>query len=335
MFVDKATIKVKGGIGGNGCCSFRKEKYVPKGGPDGGNGGRGGDVMLVVHEGEQSLVDYVFNRHFEAEKGENGKGKDRHGKAGRDLELKVPLGTIVRDASSGETICDMSQPGQVFLIAKGGRGGKGNRCYLSNWNRAPLDHEPGQKGEEKEIEFELKTIADAGLVGYPNAGKSTLLRAISDAHPKVAPYPFTTLHPVVGVHEFDDFSRLTVADIPGLIDGAHMNVGLGHEFLKHIERTRVLVYVLDAAGSEGRSPLDDFLCLQKELEMYMKGLSKRPSIVVANKMDLPDAAENIEILRKKLPDLRVIPVCAVSADNAQELLGELKTICHDHKTPSF
>lgn len=323
MFVDRAIIKVKGGNGGNGCCSFRKEKFVPKGGPDGGNGGRGGNVYLFAHEGEQSLVDYVFNHYFEAGKGENGKGKDQHGKAGKDLYLRVPPGTIVRDIQTGEIIIDINEPNQIFLVAKGGKGGKGNKCFLSNWNRAPLEHEPGEKGEEKVLDLELKTIADAGLVGYPNAGKSTLLAAVSDAHPKIAPYPFTTLHPIVGVHEFEDFSRITIADIPGLIDGAHKNIGLGHEFLRHIERTKMLVYVLDMAGSEGRNPADDFISLQKELELYMKGLSKRPALVAANKMDLPEANENLKTFSSQFPDFKIIPISALKKEHTNELLNEL------------
>ncbi len=326
MFVDKAIIKIKGGNGGNGCCSFRREKYVPKGGPSGGNGGRGGDIILIADEGEQSLVDYVFNRHFEAEKGENGKGKDRHGKTGKTTYLRIPPGTIVRDADSGELIVDISAPKQEFLAARGGRGGRGNKHFLSNHNKAPRQHEPGALGEERRIELELKTIADAGLVGYPNAGKSTLLTAMSDAHPKVAPYPFTTLHPVVGVHKFDDYTRITIADIPGLIEGAHKNIGLGHEFLKHIERTRVLVYVLDTAGSEGRKPLDDFIALQNELELYLKGLSKRPCIIAANKSDLPGSAKNLKIIAKKFPGYKIIPICALKKENTDYLIEELKQL---------
>ena len=324
MFVDKAKIKVKAGDGGNGCCSFRREIYVPKGGPNGGDGGDGGDVILETATGEQSLVDYVFQRHFPAEKGGNGKGKDMHGRNGKDLVLKVPLGTIVRDLSTGETIADLDSPGIRHLIATGGKGGKGNARFLSNFNRAPREHEPGAPGEEKEIELELKTIADAGLVGFPNAGKSTLLRAISNAIPKVAAYPFTTLHPIVGVAEFPDFYRFRIADIPGLIDGAHRNVGLGHEFLRHIERTRILVYVLDMAGVDGRNPIDDFHTLQKELELYMKGLSKRKAVIVANKMDLPESKKNITALKKKIKGFEIIPVSAMEKKNTDTLVKVLR-----------
>ncbi len=326
MFVDQAQIKVKGGKGGKGCCSFRREKYVPKGGPSGGNGGNGGNVILVGDEGEQSLVDLLFNRHFEAEKGGNGLGKDQHGRTGKDRLIRVPLGTIVKDASTDELIADINIAGQHAVVAEGGKGGKGNKHFLSNRNKAPMQAGPGDEGEERELKLELKTIADAGLVGYPNAGKSTLLTAVSDAHPKTAPYPFTTLHPTVGVHEFEDYSRLTVADIPGLIEGAHRNIGLGHEFLRHIERTKVLLYVIDISGFEGRNPCDDFISLQNELELYMKGLSKRPFLIVANKMDIPESKKNLKIFRKKFPDCEIIPVCALKKENTDYLIEELRKL---------
>ncbi|MFA6290514.1 MAG: GTPase ObgE [Victivallales bacterium] len=331
MFVDKAKIKVKAGDGGNGCCSFRREIYVPKGGPNGGDGGDGGDVILETATGEQSLVDYVFQRHFPAEKGGNGKGKDMHGRNGKDLVLKIPLGTIVRDANTGETIVDLDSPGMRHVIVEGGKGGKGNARFLSNYNRAPREHEPGKPGEEKEIELELKTIADAGMVGFPNAGKSTLLRAISNAIPKVAAYPFTTLHPIVGVAEFPDFYRYKVADIPGLIDGAHRNIGLGHEFLRHIERTKILIYVLDMAGVDGRNPIDDFKTLQKELELYMKGLSKRKAVIVANKIDLPESKKNLAALKRKIKGYEIIPVSAMEKRNTDTLVISLRKMLEGDK----
>ncbi|MBQ4106599.1 MAG: GTPase ObgE [Lentisphaeria bacterium] len=312
MFVDKATITVKGGDGGNGCCSFRREKFVPRGGPDGGDGGGGGHVIMEATTGQQSLVDLVYNRHYAAPRGPNGKGKGLHGRKASDIVLKVPVGTVVKDCGTGEIVVDLAADGDRFIVARGGRGGRGNARFLSNFNRAPREHEEGEPGEQRELFLELKTIADVGLVGYPNAGKSTLLRALSAARPKVAPYPFTTLHPMVGVVEYEDFGRLTIADIPGLIDGAHANVGLGHAFLKHIERTHVLVYVLDMAGMDGRTPWDDFRHLQNELELYMKGLSKRPALILANKMDLPESAENMVRLREELCDcpLEILPVAA-------------------------
>jgi GTP-binding protein len=320
MFVDKAKIKVKGGDGGDGCCSFRREKFVPRGGPDGGDGGGGGDVVFVTDLGERSLVVYRYNQYFAAKRGTHGKGKDLHGKRAKDLELKVPPGTVVRERG-GEILADLDEEGARFVVAKGGRGGRGNPRFANNGNRAPMEREEGLPGEEFELELELKTISDVGLVGFPNAGKSTLLRAISHAHPKVASYPFTTLNPVVGIMETGDFDRITVADIPGLVKGAHDGVGLGHSFLRHIERAGTLVFVLDMAGVDGRDPLEDLECLAEELELHMKGLAARASLVVANKMDLPEAEENLERLRgvADAKGLEVVPVSAANGDNIDEL----------------
>jgi GTP-binding protein len=328
MFVDKATIMVKGGDGGNGCCSFRREKYVPKGGPDGGDGGGGGSVILRSSAGEQSLVPFVYKRHYAGERGPHGKGKDLHGRRREDVILKVPVGTVVTDADTGEFIVDLAQPDMDFVVAKGGDGGKGNARFATSRNRAPMKCEAGWPGEERRITLELKTMADVGLVGFPNAGKSTLLSKISSAHPKVAPYPFTTLHPVVGVVELPDFKRLTVADIPGLIDGAHDNVGLGHSFLKHIERTHVLAFVLDMAGVDGRLPWEDFRHLQDELELYMKGLSERPSLIIANKMDLPESAENLELLKEELSSelIEIIPASAKLGENLTEAVNKFSKL---------
>ena len=293
MFVDQARILVKGGDGGNGCCSFRREKYMPKGGPDGGDGGDGGSVWLEATNDEQSLAAFMYQTAYRAANGPGGKGSDCHGKNADDITLKVPLGTLVTDFETGEFIADLATPGQRVLVAEGGRGGRGNARFLSNFNRAPRRYELGKPGEERRLKLELKTISDVGLVGFPNAGKSTLLGAVSAAKPKVASYPFTTLNPVVGVVEYPDYSRILIADIPGLIEGAHDNVGLGHAFLKHIERTDILAFVLDMAGTDGRSPLDDLDCLRQELELYMTGLSKRPSVIIANKMDMPVSEENL------------------------------------------
>ncbi len=317
MFVDRAKITVKGGDGGNGCCSFRREKFVPKGGPDGGNGGAGGNVILEAVLNRQSLADLLYDRHYTADRGPHGKGKDLHGRRADDIIVPVPIGTIVTDAETGEFLGDMNEEGQQLIVANGGRGGRGNACFATSTNRAPRRCDPGEPGEERNLFLELKTIAEVGLVGFPNAGKSTLLRALSKARPKVAPYPFTTLHPIVGVVELDNYERITVADIPGLIDGAHANVGLGHAFLKHIERTKVLLFVLDTAGVDGRTPYEDFRSLQRELELYMRGLSKRPAIIAANKMDLPESAENFELLKEELSS-DTIEVVAISADQ-QEL----------------
>ena len=321
MFVDKATITVKGGDGGNGCCSFHREKFIPRGGPDGGDGGGGGNVILEAAENEQSLAALIYNRRYAARNGPPGKGANMHGRKAPDVILKVPVGTVVTDNRTGEAVADMDVSGKQVIVARGGRGGRGNPRFATSTNRAPREWEPGEPGEERELFLELKTIADVGLVGYPNAGKSTLIRALSAARPKVAPYPFTTLHPVVGVIEYPDYGRLTVADIPGLIDGAHDNVGLGHSFLRHIERTVVLAFVLDMAGCDGRVPWEDLRHLRDELELYMKGLSKRPALIVANKMDLPGSEENLELLRAELASevIDIIPVKAAEGE-----LGDLK-----------
>ena len=323
MFVDRVKISVKGGRGGNGCVSFHREKFVPRGGPDGGNGGNGGSVVLKADANEQSLIDLSYNRHYDAPNGPNGKGKNMYGRNADNVVVKVPVGTVVNDAETGEFLGDLDTAGMELVVAAGGKGGKGNAAFATSGNRAPRIAEEGTEGEEKLLLLELKTIADAGLVGYPNAGKSTLLRALSAAKPKVAPYPFTTLHPMVGVVEYEDFSRLTVADIPGLIDGAHRNVGLGHHFLRHIERTHLLIYVIDMAGIDGRTPWEDFRHLQNELELYMKGLSKRPALIAANKMDLPESAENLALLQDELAaePIEIIPISADKCD-----IRELKAL---------
>ena len=324
MFVDKVTIMVKGGDGGDGCCSFRREKFIPKGGPDGGDGGGGGSIVLRTCPGEQSLVAMVYKRHYTGERGPHGKGKTLHGKRAADVVLRVPVGTVVTDADTGEFIVDLDQPDIDYVIAKGGDGGRGNARFATSTNRAPMTREAGWPGEERKVILELKTIADVGFVGFPNAGKSTLLGKISAAHPKVAPYPFTTLHPVVGVVELPDFKRMTVADIPGLIDGAHDNVGLGHSFLKHIERTHVLAYVLDMGGVDGRTPWEDYTHLKNELELYMRGLSKRPAVIIANKMDLPESADNLELLRDELSSelIEIIPASAKAGENLAEIVNK-------------
>ncbi|MBE6369557.1 MAG: GTPase ObgE [Lentisphaerae bacterium] len=326
MFVDRVKISVKGGRGGNGCVSFHREKFVPRGGPDGGNGGNGGSVVLKADVNEQSLIDLSYNRHYDAPNGPNGKGKNMYGKNADNVVVKVPIGTVVYDEETGEFLGDLETAGMELVVAQGGKGGKGNAAFATSGNRAPRICEEGTEGEERLLLLELKTIADVGLVGYPNAGKSTLLRALSAAKPKVAPYPFTTLHPMVGVVEYEDFSRLTVADIPGLIDGAHRNVGLGHHFLRHIERTHLLVYVLDMAGIDGRTPWEDFRHLQSELELYMKGLSKRPALIAANKMDLAESAENLALLREELAS-EVIDIVPISADKCE--LDNLKALLRE------
>ena len=327
MFVDRAEITVKAGNGGNGCCSFRREAFVPKGGPNGGDGGDGGDVIFVASTGELTLSDFVFNRHFSAENGGDGRSKDMHGRRGQNLVIKVPLGTIIRNKETGDVLADIDEAGAEVVIAKGGHGGRGNARFATPSNRAPREHEPGEVTEPLELGLELKLIADVALVGYPNAGKSTLLSRISNAHPKVAAYPFTTLHPVIGVMEYPDFRKVTVADIPGLIDGAHLNRGLGHYFLRHIERTKLLIYLVDLGGVDGRDPNDDVRILKNELEAYMEGLSSRAKIVLANKTDLVEDQDRIDDFILNAEDgLEVIPISAMndaSFDQVKQRIREL------------
>lgn len=325
MFIDNIEIHIKGGDGGSGCVSFRREKFVPRGGPDGGDGGDGGNIIFVTEPGEQSFVDFYYKNQYTAERGENGRGRDQHGKKGSDLKLKVPVGTIVKDPKTNKIISDLDKPEKSCVIAKGGKGGKGNRYFASSTNRVPYQYSSGTEGEERHLKLELKTIANIGLVGYPNSGKSTILNAVSAAKPKTAPYPFTTLHPVLGLVEFDDFYKMTIADIPGLIDGAHDNVGLGHNFLKHIERTEILVYILDTAAVDGRNPYEDFKALQKELEYYKKGLSLKPSVIVANKIDLEESTNNLKELNDNLYQYEIIPVSASFETNLPKLLEVLRT----------
>ena len=325
MFVDKIRISVKGGDGGNGCCSFRREKFVPHGGPNGGDGGDGGSVVIIAETNERSLLDYVYQRHYEAKRGEHGRGSDQYGKCGADVILKVPVGTVIKDLDdNSRVILDLDEPGKRYVIAQGGKGGRGNMHFVSSINRAPRRCDPGTEGELKHLELELKTIADIGLVGFPNAGKSTLLSAVSAAKPKIAPYPFTTLHPMVGIVEFDDFTRISIADIPGLVDGAHDNIGLGHSFLKHIERTKILLFVIDMSGLDGRDPLESYKVLKKELELYMKGLSSRPAIIAANKMDIPESQANLDIFKEEIYDVPIAPISAKDRINLDELLHSLK-----------
>ena len=327
MFIDKAVITVKAGNGGNGCCSFRREAYIPKGGPNGGDGAPGGDVIFVGDPGQLTLLDFIYNTRFAAQDGGHGKGKDMHGRRGKDLRIKVPVGTVVRLAATGDLLADIDEPGKEVVVAKGGAGGRGNARFATSVNQAPREHEPGQKVDPIDVELELKMVADIGLVGYPNAGKSTLLSDVTNANPKIGPFPFTTLHPVVGIMEYEDFGKITVADIPGLVDGAHRNVGLGHEFLRHIERTRMLVYVLDMGGTDGRNPVDDLHALQKELVLYSEGLSKRAKLIIANKMDMEESEKNLEELLKDLKKtLPVFPMSAVLDPDFHELKDVLRDL---------
>jgi len=346
MFVDRVKVSAQAGNGGRGCVSFRREKFVPKGGPDGGDGGRGGDVILRADRHVDNLANLFYEPIIKAKNGGHGMGKKMAGRTGANKVVKVPIGTIVwqaekekRPASTLERsavpIVDLVRDEQEFMLCRGGAGGKGNVHFKSSRNRAPRQYTEGEEGEKGHFLFELRTIADAGLAGYPNAGKSTLLRKISAARPKVAAYPFTTLHPIVGVMQLPGYRRATIADIPGLIEGAHQGLGLGHEFLRHITRCRVLVFVIDIAGSEGRNPIEDLQNLRQEIDLYDPALSSRPWLVVANKMDLTDAETNLRAMQERFPKITIIPISAAKGEGMAELKDTLAaTIPNDKDVAS-
>jgi GTP-binding protein len=298
VFIDEARILVKAGDGGNGCLAFRREKYVPRGGPSGGDGGRGGDVFLVADPHENTLLKFRFNPEHKAERGRHGEGSNRTGAEGHSIDLDVPVGTVVYDEATGERLFDFTEAGQRFTIARGGRGGRGNARFATSTHQAPTEHEPGRPGEEKRLRLELKLLADVGLVGFPNAGKSTLISRISAARPKIAAYPFTTLEPNLGVVQLDGYRTFVVADIPGLIEGAHLGHGLGIQFLRHIERTRLLAHLVDVSDTSGRDPVRDFEVVMEELASFSEDLVAKPMIVVATKMDVAQDPERVESLRK-------------------------------------
>ncbi len=320
VFVDRSRIYVKGGDGGNGIVSYRREKYVPLGGPAGGDGGDGGDVVLLVDEGLRTLVDFRYQHHFKAKRGEYGRPKNQHGKSSSDLIVKVPPGTVVKDAETGEFLGDLTRHGERLVVARGGRGGRGNTHFATMTNKAPDMAEKGEPGEERWIALELKVLADVGLVGFPSVGKSTLLSIVSSARPKIGEYHFTTLSPELGVVDVGDGRSFVLADLPGLIEGAHTGHGLGHEFLRHVERTRVLVHVVDMAAVEGRDPVQDYAIIAGELKSYDPSLALRPVVVAANKMDLPGAQEQLQKFEQAYPGLRVIPVSGATQQGVQELL---------------
>lgn len=331
MFFDYAKIYVKGGDGGNGMVAFRREKYVPEGGPAGGDGGKGGDVILIADEGLRTLVDFRYKRHFKAPKGENGMSKNMHGAHGEDLYVKVPVGTVIKSAEKNEIIADLTRHGQEYIIAKGGRGGRGNSRFTSSVNRAPNVAENGDPGEDKWLELELMLLADVGLIGFPNVGKSTVISHVSAAKPKIADYHFTTIDPNLGVVRLDEGKSFVLVDIPGLVEGASEGVGLGHRFLRHVERTRLLLHVLDISGSEGRDPLEDFRVVNMELERYNPLLAQRIQVIVANKMDLPNSEENLERIKGELDrNYQIFPISAVTGQGLKELMyhcwGLLDTI---------
>ncbi len=322
MFIDQAKIFVKGGDGGNGVVAFRREKYVPEGGPSGGDGGRGGDIVFTVDNGLRTLQDFRYQSHYKAERGEHGQGKAMHGKNGEDLIVKVPPGTSVYDAESGAMLADLLHPGDRVVIAKGGRGGRGNPHFVSPVNRAPRLAEKGEPGVELWLRLELKLIADVGLVGMPNAGKSMLLASVTAAKPKIADYPFTTITPNLGVVNVGDGRSFVLADIPGLIEGAHAGVGLGHEFLRHVERTKLLLHLIDASGQEGRDPLSDYDAVRQELELYNPALAARTHLVVLNKIDLPSAQGNLRRLTEALSErgLAWFSISAATGEGIKELI---------------
>ena len=318
MFIDEARILVKAGDGGNGCLAFRREKYVPRGGPSGGDGGRGGDVFLVSTEHQNTLIQFRFNPEHKAQRGRHGEGSDRTGAEGYSIDLKVPVGTVVYDEATGERLHDFTASGERFLVARGGRGGKGNARFTTSTHQAPTEHEPGKPGQELRLRLELKLLADVGLVGFPNAGKSTLISRISAAHPKIADYPFTTLEPQLGVVSMDDDRSFVVADIPGLIEGAHLGHGLGTQFLRHIERTRLLAHLVDVSESSGREPAHDFETVMAELASFSEDLAAKPMIVVATKMDAAQDPARVNSLRQIATE-RGMPFFEISSVTGQGL----------------
>jgi GTP-binding protein len=353
MFIDRIRVFAQAGNGGRGSVSFRREKFVPKGGPDGGDGGRGGDVILRADRHVDNLSNLFYEPIIKAKNGGHGMGKKMHGRSAPPKIVKVPVGTIVWQAEENKEtkhrtpntersplnseeaksesrkskidfVVDLTHEDEEFVLCRGGAGGKGNVHFKSSRNRAPRQYTEGGEGEQGHFLLELRTIADAGLVGYPNAGKSTLLRKISAARPKVAAYPFTTLHPIIGVVEFPGYRRATIADIPGLIEGAHRGLGLGHEFLRHITRCRILLFVIDVAGSETRNPIEDLQKLRREIDLYDPTLSKRPWYIIANKMDLPAARENLQVLQDRFPTVEIAAVSAQTGEGVEDLIAKLE-----------
>ena len=323
MFVDEVIIKVMAGKGGDGCTSFRREKYIPLGGPNGGNGGKGADIIFKVEKGLRTLVDLKYMKQIKGEKGVNGKGSDRHGAKAEDVIIKVPEGTTLIDQETGLVICDLINDGDEFVVCHGGRGGRGNRAFATQEDPAPKMSEYGEPGEERIVKCELKVLAAVGLVGMPSVGKSTLLSLISAASPKIAAYHFTTLNPNLGVVNLKDERMFVMADLPGLIEGASEGAGLGEKFLKHAMRTRVIAHVLDMGSFEGRDPLEDYRIIRNELEKYSDKLARKPELVIANKMDLPDAMENLDRFRKEFPNVPVVEVSAMENYGLEEMIVKL------------
>lgn len=324
-FIDEVKIKVKAGDGGRGCVSFRREKFVPRGGPNGGNGGDGGDVVVVADRQLTTLLDLRYQKQYKAARGEHGRGKDQHGKRGEDRVIPVPVGTVVRDLQSGELLADLSGAGDRCIVAAGGKGGKGNAHFVSSTHRAPRFAQPGLPGEERELDIELRLLADVGIIGLPNAGKSTLIAAISAVRPKIADYPFTTLVPNLGVVSYGESRNFVIADIPGLIEGAHRGEGLGHKFLRHVTRTSLLIHLLDASQIGEKEPLAEWLAVNRELQLFEPSLADKPQLVVANKIDLPEGRASVNLLEQRLPE-RYRPLHVISAVTGEGVRRLVQTI---------
>lgn len=322
-FIDEAIITVQSGDGGRGCVSFRREKFIPKGGPDGGDGGKGGDVVLVTTHRKRTLRQFQYKRQFKAPNGDPGQGSQKTGRNGADLVIELPPGTIVLNAGDGALIKDLALPDERFVLARGGRGGRGNTRFKSSTNRTPRHAQPGESGISLAVKLELKLLADVGIIGLPNAGKSTLLSAISAARPKTADYPFTTLNPCLGVVRTEWAEPFVVADIPGLIAGAHQGAGLGHRFLKHIERTRILIHLIDAGAIDPEQPLAAMKTVNRELALYNPALAAKTQLIVLNKLDLPDAAQKAAIFQKSVPDTDIVMISAQKAEGLRSLTSKL------------
>jgi GTPase len=324
-FIDEAKIYIKSGDGGRGCVSFRREKYVPRGGPNGGDGGNGGDVVMIAKRNMSSLLDHRYQQHYRAKRGEHGRGKDQHGKNAEDLFIPLPLGTIIKDQETGGVLGDLTKDGETLIVARGGKGGRGNARFITSTNQAPKNAEPGGEGEEKTLLLELKLLADVGIIGFPNAGKSTLISRISAARPKIADYPFTTLVPNLGVVSYGDGGTFVVADIPGLIEGAHEGAGLGIQFLKHIERTKVLVHLIDISPITERDPVEDYEKMNNELKSYSEELYGKPQIVAANKIDITEADERLKGLEEycKESGIKLFPISSATGEGLEKLKWEI------------
>ena len=334
-FIDEAIITVQSGDGGSGCVSFRREKFIPRGGPDGGDGGKGGDVVLKTTLRKRTLQHFQFKRQFKAKNGASGQGKQKTGKNGQELIIEIPPGTLVSDAATGQILKDLTKPGETFIVAKGGRGGQGNRRFKTSRNRTPRFSQPGEPGETLTLKLDLKLLADVGIIGLPNAGKSTLITSISSAKPKIGNYPFTTLSPNLGVVQTPWGEPFVVADIPGLIEGAHKGAGLGIKFLRHIERTRILVHLIDVLSVDPEDPLKVYYTINKELAMYSSGLAEKPQIVVLNKLDIPDADESANIFKSAAKDKKILLISAINGTGIDELKSQIVKLLDNHSGSEF